>query len=206
MRAFLLRALAFTLLCSTVTIAQAVQLTAQQLPQLPPQIGPGLVLVPDIRTRIEAALTTPNALVIADYHNIDFRFGPKVRIDAAIVRVGSGPDLIRGLRVQVPDNRPGPDPERSSYVDIEELGPLSESLNLMTDLVKNWTGVDDRRATTLTFTSAGGLRIEVREFGRVQRGLLFTGLIDPVVTSFDLADLTALKQAVDQAWALLKTK
>jgi len=204
MRAFLLRALAFALLLFAAAIAQPVRLTAGQQPLQ--QLPNGFAIVPDVRTRVEAALTTSTALVVADYHRIDFRFGPNVKIDTVTVRVGSAPDLVRGLRVQVPDEKRGPDYDRSSYVDFEEIGPLSESLTLMTDLVKQWTGIDDRRATTLTFTSAGGLRIEIREFGRVQRGLLFTGLVEPVVTTFDLADLTALRQAVDQAWTALRSR
>src|SRR5690349_21717961 len=85
-------------------------LAAQQRPQ---PISPGFVVVPDVRTKLEFALTTPNSLIVADYHQIDFRFGPNVRIDAVIVRVGAGREPLRGLRLQVPDDRRAGNPERS---------------------------------------------------------------------------------------------
>jgi len=174
--------------------------------QRPPQVSPGLVVVPDVRTKLEFALTTPNALVVADFHRLDFRFGPNVRIDAVLVRVGPGQEPVRGLRLQVSDDQRAGNPERSSYLDVEEIGGLSEALMSMADLVRSWSAGDDRKMTTLSFTSVDGLRIEVRESARVQRGFLYTGIVDPVVTPFELSDLTALKQAFDEALAYLRRR
>ena len=185
------------------TQARPVVVAAQQRPVRIPQ---GLAVVPDVSTKLEFALTTPNALIHADYHNIDFRFGPNLRIDAVIVRVGADPDAVRGLRFQVLDDRRPGNPERSSYVDIEEIDGLVAALGSMVDLVRSWTVGDDRKMTALSFTSIDGLRVEIRESVRLQRGFLFTGLIDPVVTPFELSDLTALKHAIDQAAAYLRRK
>lgn len=174
--------------------------------QRPLAIPEGYALVPDIRSELELALTTPNALIHADYHNIDFRFGPNLRIDAVVVRTGTRPDVIRGLRFQVPDDRRPGNPERSSYVDIEEIDGLVHALGEMEALVKSWTAGDDRKMTMLSYTTNDGMRVEIRESVRVQRGFIMTGIIDPVVTSFDLADLTSLKYAIDQAALYLRRK
>jgi len=80
----------------------------------------------------------------------------------------------------------------------------------MSDLAARWTGRDERRAGDLSFATAGGLRLTIYQTGhpsgRVQRAYLSTGFTEPVTTSFELSDLVALKQAVDQALALLKGK
>ncbi len=197
------RSLAMVAVIALSTQARPVVVAAQQRPVRIPQ---GLAVIPDVSTKLEFALTTPNALIHADYHNIDFRFGPNLRIDAVIVRVGADPDAVRGLRFQVLDDRRPGNPERSSYVDIEEIDGLVAALGSMVDLVRNWTVGDDRKMTALSFTSIDGLRVEIRESVRLQRGFLYTGLIDPVVTPFDLSDLTALKHAIDQAAAYLRRK
>ena len=189
-----------------IVLGAALQPLAVVADQRPAQISPGFVVVPDVRTRVESALLTPNALIVADYHHIEFRFGPNVRIDAVLVRFGEGQEPVRGLRLQVPDGRRVGNPERSSYLDIEEIAGLSEALASMVDLVKNWSVGDDRKRTTLSFTSVDGLRIEVRASARLQRGFIYTGIIDPVVTPFELSDLTALKHAFDQALVYLRQK
>jgi hypothetical protein len=58
----------------------------------------------------------------------------------------------------------------------------------------------------LSFTTAGGFRLAIRQSARVPRAYLSTGLIDPVVTSIDVAELPTLKQAFDQALAILNSK
>ena len=174
--------------------------------QRPIGIAEGYAIVPDVRSELELALRTPNALIHADYHNIDFRFGPNLRIDAVIVRVGSRAEPIRGLRFQVPDDRRPGNPERSSYVDIGEVDALVASLDQMVHLVRGWTVGDDRKMTMLSFTTMDGMRVEIRESARMQRGFIITGVIDPVITQFDLADLPSLKNAIDQAAESLKRK
>ena len=202
MRPVVYRAFAFAALALTFAASQTAPAGAQQrLPQVP-----GFVVLPEIRTKLEAALASSNALLVADYHRVDFRFGPNVRIDAVVIAVGSPQNRVRGLRVQVTDSNRAGNPERSSYVDIEEIAGLSDALSAMSDLVRNWSGSQDRRTTELSFTSAGGFRVEVREMGRVQRAFMYTGVIEPVVTTFDLGDLTALKTAVDQALGILNSK
>ena len=52
----------------------------------------------------------------------------------------------------------------------------------------------------------GGFRLAIREFGRVQRVFLSTGLTEAVVTSIDVTDLVTLKHAFDQALAILESK
>ena len=91
-------------------------------------------------------------------------------------------------------------------MDIDELTKLSRGLTSMAQLADKWTGHDDRQATELSFTSAGGFRLAIRQSARIPRAFLSTGLIDPVVTSIELAEVMTLKQAFDQALAILNSK
>jgi len=202
-----LRLLAAVAITTAFATSQPIDVTAQvRAPQRPVQVPPGMVVMPDVRTRLEFALTTPNQLIVADFHQIDFRFGPGVRIDAVLVRVGASQELVRGLRLQVTDTQRAGNPERSSYVDAEEIAGLASALAGMVDLVKNWSAGSEQKMTALSFQSIDGLRIEIRESLRLQRGFIITGVVDPVTTPFELADLTSLKQAIDQAAAFLRQK
>jgi hypothetical protein len=92
-----------------------------------------------------------------------------------------------------------------SFLDLEEIdGCHARVIDGRSDA--KWTGHDDRRATDLSFTSTGGLRVDVHQSGRVQRIFLSTGTADPITTSFDVSDIYTLKQAFDQGLALLNSK
>jgi hypothetical protein len=172
--------------------------------------GPGqrplpLALEPVIPTRIEALLATPNVVLVADYYRIDMRFGPSLRIDAVIVEAVDSRTRVKGLRVHVRDPENRNRQEGTSYIDLEELTQLSRGLGAMADLAAKWT-MDDRQATELSLTTNGGFRLAIRQSARVPRAFLSTGLLDPVITSMDLAELPTLKQAFDQALAILNSK
>jgi len=169
-----------------------------------PQALP-LPIEPIIPTRIESLLATPNVVLVADYYRIDMRFGPSMRIDALIVDAIEPRTRAKGLRVQVRDAENRRRPEGTSFIDIEELTALSRAVASMADLAARWTH-DDRLATELTFTSAGGFRLAIRQSARVPRAYLSTGLADPVVTSIDVAELPTLKLAFDQALEVLNSK
>jgi hypothetical protein len=160
---------------------------------------------PLIPTRIEALLATPNLVLVADYYRIDMRFGPNLRIDAVIVEAVDARTRLKGLRVHVRDPENRSRQEGTSFIDIEELAALSRGVNTMADLAARWTH-DDRQATESSFTTVGGFRLAIRQSARVPRAYLSTGLFDPVVTSIDVAELPTLKQAFDQALALLNSK
>ena len=160
---------------------------------------------PLIPTRIEALLATPNLVLVADYYRIDMRFGPNLRIDAVIVEAVDARTRLKGLRVHVRDPENRNRQEGTSFIDIEELAVLSRGVNSMAELAARWTH-DDRQATESSFTTAGGFRLAIRQSARVPRAYLSTGLFEPVITSIDVAELPTLKQAFDQALALLNSK
>ena len=165
-----------------------------------------LALEPAIQTRIEALLATPNLVLVTDYYRIDMRFGPSMRMDAVVVEAVDSRTRLKGLRVQVRDNENRSRQEGTSYMDIDELTKLSRGLTSMAQLAAKWTGHDDRQAMELSFTSAGGFRLAIRQSARIPRAYLSTGLIDPVVTSIDIAELATLKDAFDQALGILNSK
>lgn len=190
-------------------LALALAFVAVHSPRISAQ-APGLqslvpAIEPVIPTRIESLLVTPNLVLVADYYRIDMRFGPNMRIDALVVEALEPRTRAKGLRVQVRDPENRRRPEGTSFVDLEELTALSRGLASMSELAAKWTH-DDRLATELTFTTAGGFRLAIRQSARVPRAYLSTGLLEPVVTSIDVAELPTLKQAFDEALAILNSK
>jgi hypothetical protein len=165
-----------------------------------------IALEPLIATEVEALLSAPNTLLVTDYYYVDLRFGPNLRIDAVIVEAVGEPGRAKGLRVQVRDNESRTRQEGTSYMDLDELTKLSRALTSMSALAEKWTGHDDRRATELSFTSAGGFRLAIRQSARLPRAYLSTGILDPVSTSIDIRELGTLKVAFDEALAILNAK
>jgi hypothetical protein len=91
-------------------------------------------------------------------------------------------------------------------MDLDELTALTRALTQMAELAEQWTGHDDRRASELSFTSAGGFRLAIRQSARLPRAYLSTGILDPVATSLDIRELPTLKVAFDEALAILNSK
>jgi hypothetical protein len=203
MRVWLRRASAlvpfFLILVATGSTSIAAQSPAERR-------GLAVLVQPEIRTRIESLLATPGVALATDYYHIDMRFGPGLRIDAVVVTAIDPPTRVRGLRVQVRDQENRARPDGTSYLDHDEVVSLSRALAPMEELASKWTGRDERRSMEVSFTSAGGFRLAIREFGRVQRAYLSTGLVDPVATSIEVSDLVTLKHALDQALSLLNDK
>jgi hypothetical protein len=202
MRALFLRVFTFAALPLTLVASRPERACAQALAPR----GLALAVEPVIPTKIEALLARPSVVLVTDYYRIDMRFGPSMRIDAVVVEVVDSRTRLKGLRVQVRDNENRSRQEGTSFIDIDELTKLSHGLTSMADLAAKWTGQDDRQASELSFTSAGGFRLAIRQSARIPRAYLSTGLIDPVVTSIDVAELATLKHAFDQALAILNSK
>jgi hypothetical protein len=200
MRASLPRPSTFLLLAVAFAGSHSARAWAQ--PQGP---RPIVVADPVIATRIESLLSTPNLVLVVDYYRVDMRFGPNLRIDAVIVEGVESPMRLKGLRVQVRDNDNRNRQEGTSFIDIEELATLTRGVTSMTELAAKWAQ-DDRQATELSFTTNGGFRLAVRQSARIPRAFLSTGLLEPVVTSVEIAELPTLKQAFEQALAILNSK
>ena len=129
-----------------------------------------------------------------------------MRIDAVVVEAVETKTRVKGLRVQVRDKENRSRQEGTSFIDIDELTKLARAMNSMTELAARWAGQDERQATELTFTSAGGFRLAIRQSARIPRAYLSTGLLDPVVTSIEVAELATLKLAFEEALAILYRK
>lgn len=201
MRALVLRGFTFVALALAVDASCPVRARAQTAGSQQIALG----AEPLIPTRLEALLATPNLVLVTDYYRIDMRFGPNLRIDAVIVEAVESRTRVKGLRVHVRDPENRSRQEGTSFIDIDELTTLSRGVNAMAELAAKFAH-DDRQATESSFTTAGGFRLAIRQSARIPRAYLSTGLLDPVVTSLDIAELPTLKQAFDQALALLNSK
>lgn len=202
MRALFLRELTIVVLALTAALGYPAPAAGQTIAG---SRTLALPIEPITPTRIETLLTTPNLMLVADYYRIDMRFGPALRIDALVVEIVDSRTRMKGLRVQVRDPESRGRQEGESFIDLDELAGLARALSSMIELSSRWTH-DDRQATQMAFTTTGGFRIAIRQSARIPRAYLSTGLLDPVVTSIDLAELPSIQQAFDQALALLNRK
>ena len=200
MRGSFLRVLSFVALLLTLSHAARAQA------QPPATRGLTVAVESVIPTEIEALLAAPNVVLVTDYYRIDMRFGPSMRIDAVVVEAVDTQTRVKGLRVQVRDNENRSRQEGTSFIDIDELTKLARAMTSMAELAARWTGQDERQASELTFTSAGGFRLAIRQSARIPRAYLSTGLLDPVVTSMEVAELVTLKLAFEEALAILNRK
>ena len=201
MRALFLRALTLVAVGLGFIVGDAPRAWAQ-----PP--GPRSAAIfaePFPPTMIESLLATPNVVLVADYYQVDMRFGPNMRLDAVIVEAIDSRTRVKGVRVQVRDPESRSRQEGTSFIDLDELRKLSRGLAAMSELAEKWTH-DDRQATELSFTTVGGFRLAIRQSARIPRAYLSTGSIDPVITSIGILELPTLKQAFDQALAILNNK
>jgi hypothetical protein len=202
MRALFLCGLTFVALPLIVVASHPTRTWAQSFEPRP--VAP-LAVEQLIPTRIGSLLAATNLVLVADYYRIDMRFGPSLRIDALVVESVDARTRVKGLRVRVQDTENRRRQEGTSFIDSDELPGLLRALTSMTELAGKWN-YDDRQATELAFTTTGGFRIAIRQSARIPRGYLSTGLLDPVVTSIDIVELPTLKQAFDQALAILNGK
>ena len=200
MRGSFLRVLTFVALL--LTLGHAARAQAQP----PARRGLSVAVEPVIPTLIEALLAAPNVVLVTDYYRIDMRFGPSMRIDAVVVEAVDTQTRVKGVRVQVQDRENRSRQEGTSFIDIDELRKLARAMTSMAELAARWGGQDERQASELTFTSAGGFRLAIRQSARIPRVYLSTGLLDPVVTSIEVEDLVTLKQAFEEALAILNRK
>ena len=200
MRGSFLRVLTFIALLLTLSHAAGAQA------QPPVTRGLTVAVEPVIPTKIEALLAAPNVVLVTDFYRIDMRFGPSMRIDAVVVEAVETKTRVKGLRVQVRDKENRSRQEGTSFIDIDELTKLARAMNSMAELASRWAGQDDRQATELTFTSAGGFRLAIRQSARIPRAYLSTGLLDPVVTSIEVGELVTLRLAFEEALAILQRK
>ena len=203
MRGSCLPVLTFVTLSLTSIIVSPLRASAQV--PLPAARTLAVPYEPIPLTKIESLLTEPNVVLVTDYYYVDMRFGPNLRIDAMLVEAVDSRTRLKGLRVQVRDPESRGRQEGVSYIDIEELVQLSNGLATIMKLEPRWTH-DERRATESTFTTVGGFRLAIRQGPRGPRAYLSTGLIDPVVTWIEVADLASLKNAFDQALTMLNSK
>jgi hypothetical protein len=201
MRVLVLRRFAFVALAFALVAGHPARARAQR--PTPRSVAVPVEAIP--QTLIESLFTEPNIVLVADYYWVDTRFGPNLRIDAMIVEAVDSKTRVKGARVQVRDPESRGRQDGTSYIDLDELIKLSRGLATLMELAPKWT-FDERRATESGITTAGGFRLAIRQFARVPRAFLSTGLIDPVVTSIEVADLPTLKQAFDQAIAILNGK
>src|SRR5688572_19341201 len=189
-----------------VTVLLTLSHAARAQSQPPATRGLAVAVESVIPTKVEALLSAPNVVLVTDYYRIDMRFGPSMRIDAVIVEETGTRTRVKGLRVQVRDNENRSRQEGTSFIDIDELTRLTRAIPAMAEVAARWTGQDDRQASELTFTSAGGFRLAIRQSARIPRAYLSTGLLDPVVTSIDVTELVTLKLAFEEALTVLQRK
>jgi len=202
----ILRAVTVAVLPFVAFVPGQVSSGARPAPPAPRALTAALATEIEPRTKIEALLATPGTVLSADYYHVETHYGTAIQIDAVVVTAVESQTSLRGMRVQVHgDDKPG-GAEGASFLDFDEIPGFSAAVASLTQLATNWTGHDELRDTDLSYTTPGGLRVAIHQSGHLQRVFLSAGLVEPVVTSLELTDLSSLKQAADQALTILKNR
>jgi hypothetical protein len=176
------------------------RLVAQQ------KLAPGTLLEP--QTRLEQLLASPDQLLVKDYYRVEDRLGSSTTMQAMVVTAAGQPGArLRGVRVDVRDRSTQGERASTSFLDFEELEPLSRALAAMTERSETWKGAGQETQVTETeFMSIGGFSIGLRQDWQAQHAFVSSGFLDPVRVRIEISDFYKAKGMVDQALGILRSK
>ena len=160
------------------------------------------------QTRLERFLAAPDLLLVKDYYRVEDRLGTTTTMLAMVVTAAGQPvSRVRGVRVDVRDRSNQGERASTSFLDFEELEPLSRALASMTERSETWKGAGQETQLTETqFTSIGGFSVGLRQDWQAQHAFVSSGFLDPVRVRIEISDFYKAKGMVDQALATLQRK
>ena len=155
-------------------------------------------------TRLEAFMARDGVVMISGSSRVGaVRSEPGTLIAVAsreLTDAQSGERAI-GLAVEVRgvERR---DPDRVSYVDLEEIPPLLAALEYMSKLDRTATSLDRFEAH---YATRGGLVISVFDAGFGMKGSLSSGLAGTATTEMEFGEFQRFRQLLQVAYDGLKT-
>jgi hypothetical protein len=193
-------------LCLTAAAAPRAQIVSGR--GAPPSApAPAYTQMLEPPTKIEALLARTGTIVIRNFYRVGNRFTMGATIDAVVVSEPGREDRrLRGLRVSVREAAGGTERSSTSFVDMEELSGLSQAVTDLASIAAKWNGREEEHFIDAQFTTVGGLAIGFAQDRRVQRAFLQAGFIEPTRTTIDIQDLLRVRDMIDEAITLLRTK
>ncbi len=163
---------------------------------------PPVVLPAEPPTRLEAFLYRQGALMLHGSSRVGaVRATPAA--PAALITVGSREltdaqtgERALGVAVEVRSSE-GRDPDRVSYVDLEELPSLLAALDYMTKVQRTETALDRFEARYLT---KGGLLVTVFDVGGGMRAAVASGVAANASTEMEFGEFQRLRQLLQLAY------
>ncbi|HEY2384442.1 MAG TPA: hypothetical protein VGK48_24965 [Terriglobia bacterium] len=142
------------ILISILLASMPVTVQSEQAAANPP-------LIPAPQTRLEMFAAQSGALLASESYSLARISGGdacSVRLQVVIMyQVGREAEKLEGLRL---DMSGVPHPV-TSYIDFDELGTLSQSINAMLDINQKGTSFTNPSSKELFFSSRGGLKISM---------------------------------------------
>jgi|SRR6185437_10212052 len=157
-------------------------------------------------TALEAFMGKRGKMIVKDTYSLGRLFGTGgVQMDAMVIYEPNSPTKIKGLRAEVTESG---QLERSntSFIDLDELESLSQALAYMGDLSGKWKGQQHEPYTEVIYTSKGEFQVGFYQKGKTTSAFCQSGNIGSVTAFFNVTELPKMKELVEQAITLLKSK
>jgi hypothetical protein len=157
-------------------------------------------------TALEAFMGKRGRMIVKDSYSIGrFSGTGGIQMDALVIYEPNNPTKIKGLRAEVTESG---ELQRSntSFIDFDELESLSQALAYMADLSTKWKGQQHEPYTEIIYTSKGELEVGFYQQGTKASAFCRSGSIGSADAFFNLTELPKMKELVDKAITLLKSK
>jgi hypothetical protein len=183
-------------LLATVVVIGVARAALPQEPETPL----GLPLLEP--TRLEVLMARQGTLILSGSSRVGAvrsTGGALVAVAGREVRDAQTGERARGISIEV-STTGGRDPERVSYVDLEELAPLLAALEAMARVQRTETALDRFEARYLT---KGGLLVTVFDRGEGMKAAVASGWPGAAWTELEFGELQRLRQLLQRAREVL---
>jgi hypothetical protein len=157
-------------------------------------------------TALEASLGKHGQMIMKEFYDLGtVRDMGSVQLQALIISAPSGAQKTKGLKIEVTEAGQY-ERDNSSFLDVDELDGLSQALAYMSDAAAKWDDQAHAPYTEVIYTSKSEIQIGFFKKGKDVNAFCKVGSIGSATAYLKMAQLQTLKEFVDKAIALLKTK
>jgi hypothetical protein len=156
--------------------------------------------------QLEASLSQHGQMMMKEFYELGTVRGMgHVTLTALVISAPIGSHKTKGLKIEVSESGQF-ERDNSSFLDVDELESLSQSLTSMSDAAAKWNAADHAPYTEVIYRPKGELQIGFFRKGNDVNAFCTSGSIGSATAYFKVEQLREWKSFVDQAIMLLKTK
>jgi hypothetical protein len=157
-------------------------------------------------TAIEASLTQHGQMTMKEFYELGVvKDMGSVTLTALVISAPNGAHKTKGLKIEVSEAGQF-QRDNSSFLDVDELEGLSQSLTYMSDAAAKWNAAEHAPYTEVIYRPKAELQIGFFRKGNDVNAFCTSGSIGSATAYFKIEQFREWKSFVDQAIMLLKTK